>query len=364
MAELLKDRYNESYLIQIADKIALQIPYFEKDAFLQIVYKNDWEDLALKARMRRISESVFEAIALPYEKAVEIVKAIAPVGDGLLDMWFPDFVELYGLEHWDISMQNMEYLTQFSSAEFAIRPFIKKDSKRAFKQLYTWSKHENHHVRRLASEGCRPRLPWGMGLPNLKKDPAPILPILKQLKDDSSEYVRRSVANNLNDIAKEHPNLVLKIAEKWIGANENRDKLVKHACRTLLKAGNTQAMLIFGFADPIHISINNLSCAPSPIEIGDYLHFNFDINNSAETKDVSRIEYAIDYVKKSGKTSRKVFKITENTYPKGITNIKRRQSFQDFTTRTHYPGIHQLSIIINGVEKATISFEVIKKPDA
>jgi 3-methyladenine DNA glycosylase AlkC len=128
-------------------------------------------------------------------------------------LFFPDFVETYGLEHWDRSVAALEKFTRMSTSEFAVRPFLKRNQPRMMAQMAAWSKHESEHVRRLASEGCRPRLPWADALPALKRDPAPIWPILEQLKADPSEYVRRSVANNLNDISKDHPEQVLAIAQ-------------------------------------------------------------------------------------------------------------------------------------------------------
>ncbi len=132
-------------------------------------------------------------------------------------MVFTEYVENFGLEHYDISMSAMEFITQFISCEYAIRPFIIRYPGKAMKQMLQWSKHESLHVRRFSSEGCRPRLPWAMALPALKKDPTLILPILENLKDDSSEFVRKSVANNLNDIAKDNPDTVLGIVKRWQG---------------------------------------------------------------------------------------------------------------------------------------------------
>ena len=144
-------------------------------------------------------------------------------------------------------------------------------------QMYLWSRHENEHVRRLASEGCRPSLPWGQALVRFKKDPAPILPILQQLKADPSPYVRKSVANNLNDISKTHPDLVVKMAKEWYGENEFTDWIVKHGCRTLLKNGNCEVLAIFGYhnADCIHVS--SFQLGKTSISLGEDLTFSFYI---------------------------------------------------------------------------------------
>jgi hypothetical protein len=197
-----------------------------------------------------------------------------------------------------------------------------------------------------------------MALPKFKKDPSPILPILEKLKDDASEDVRRSVANNLNDISKDNPDLALEICERWSGQSENTDKIVKHACRTLLKAGDKRALAIFGYGDPSLIGVENLSLDKKALKIGDAMTFSYDITVAKKSK--VRLEYAVYFVKSKGKSSKKVFKITEKDYEPGTFSITRKQSFIEQTTRKHYPGVHQISIIVNGEEKAKASFELTK----
>jgi hypothetical protein len=197
-------------------------------------------------------------------------------------------------------------------------------------------------------------------LRDLKANPAPIFPILELLKNDESEYVRRSVANNLNDIAKNQPKQVVEIAKRWYGNNENTDWLVKHACRTLLKKANPEALRLFGFGDPDAIKVFDLAIEKAEIRIGEKLFFSFCIENAAAKSQKLRLEYKIDYVKKSGKTSPKIFQIKEKIYEASSkTLIKRSQSFQNFTTRKHYAGQHHLTIVVNGVAFESISFEVI-----
>jgi 3-methyladenine DNA glycosylase AlkC len=271
-------------------------------------------------------------------------------------MFIPQFVERYGMQDWETSVPALERLTRYGSSEFAVRPFIKQDQARMLTTMLDWAENENYHVRRLATEGCRPRLPWAMALPELKRDPAPILPILEKLKDDPEEYVRRSTANNLNDISKDHPNLVLSMAESWLGANAERDRLVKHACRTLLKAGNTKAMALFGFAAPDDVAVANLRVQETALRIGKTAHFAFDVvcKNPCHL----RLEYAIEFVKAKGKRSRKVFKISERDYPAGTTAVKRHQSMRDLSTRKHYPGRHGLFIHVNGHPMAETTFHL------
>jgi 3-methyladenine DNA glycosylase AlkC len=223
-----------------------------------------------------------------------------------------------------------------------------------------WAEDEDEKVRRFASEGCRPRLPWAMALPKFKKDPALILPVLEKLKDDESEFVRRSVANNLNDISKDNPDIMLETCKKWYGKSENTDWIVKHACRSLLKAGDKRALMIFGYSDPAYISIENLTLEEKSVQIGNDLHYSFELVNSGSETSKVRLEYRIDFMKANGKQSGKVFKITENNYKPGSYQFKKRQSFADMSTRKHYEGEHRISIIVNGETKAGSVFNVKK----
>jgi len=232
----------------------------------------------------------------------------------------------------------------------------------ALKVMKGWCSHGHPSVRRLASEGCRPRLPWAMALPALKKDPSPILPILEKLKNDPSEFVRKSVANNLNDITKDNPDVAIRIAKKWKGYSRNTDWIIKHGCRTLLKKANNDALQLFGLDSSLACSVTDFKLRSKNINIGDHLHFAFILVNEEPNDVALRIEYIINYAKANNKQSRKIFKVTENTYLPGKPVLfSRKQSFADMTTRKHYPGRHTISIVVNGVEKAMVAFEVKEK---
>jgi 3-methyladenine DNA glycosylase AlkC len=229
-------------------------------------------------------------------------------------------------------------------------------------QMLTWSKHKHWAVRRLSSEGCRPRLPWHVALPNLKENPTPIIPILENLKNDTSEIVRKSVANNLNDIAKDSPETVINLAKKWQGESKNTDWVIKHGCRTLLKQGNAEVMKIFGFDTTIkNISIQNFQILTPKVKIGKSLEFDFELLNNNKKKAKIRLEYGIYYQKANGTLSKKVYKISEKEYAgNSITQITRKQSFRVITTRVFHLGLHQISIIINGNELEKYDFELIE----
>lgn len=359
MAQLLKDRFfTAEFVEQLARHITDSFPSFDAAIFMKSTQSKIWESLELKARMRFLSARLHDQLPPDFPEAISILEKIAPKFSGFDGMLFPDYVEVYGLDYPKRSRQSLELLTRYSSSEFAIRPFLLADLSGTMKYLTKLASNENYHVRRFASEGCRPRLPWAIAIPEFKKNPAPILPILEQLKADPEDYVRKSVANNLNDISKDHPDLILEISERWYGNHAHTDWIVKHACRGLLKAGNVRAMRIFGFADPAGIGIENLKINPARPSIGGKCTFDFDLNIK-ESVEKLRLEYKIDFVRKTGGTSSKVFQISESGYDKGGFSIKRKHSFMDLTTRKHYPGKHRLKITANGIEKASIEFELV-----
>jgi 3-methyladenine DNA glycosylase AlkC len=218
MAEPLKNIFfTETTINKFADEIRKVYSKFDKKQFIKKVYVEEWKDKELKARMQHITVCMHETLPKDYLEALSILLKIADKITGIEGMCLPDFVENYGLAQWDTSLDALKEFTKYSSSEFAIRPFIVKDKAKAMKYMLGLSTDDNEHVRRFSSEGCRPRLPWAMALPELKKDPKPILPILENLKNDSSEYVRKSVANNLNDISKDHPELVFGYLRKLGG---------------------------------------------------------------------------------------------------------------------------------------------------
>ncbi len=366
MAELFKNIYNKQFFDKFTKSVKLVIEDFNTTSFLNSIFDDQWESRELKQRMRHISITLKEHLSDNYvENVNSIIKIIEQLKKDKIKeesvefMFFPDFIELYGLEQYDISIEAFENITQFTSCEFAVRPFIIKYQEEMVKQMYIWSTHEHDMVRRLASEGCRPRLPWAMAIPAFKKDPESILTILDNLKQDRSESVRRSVANNLNDISKDNPETVIKLATEWKGKTKETDWLVKHACRTLLKQGNFETLRLFGFSEIDNIKILNFQTKTSIVEIGQQLEFSFTLVNTSNSKAKIRLEYGLYYLKANGTLSKKVFKISEKEYNENSkTDIVRRQSFKIITTRKFHIGLHQLSIIINGKEFDKIDFKL------
>jgi len=358
MAEQFKDIFfTPSTVAKFAEAVKKAFPGFEKTKFINMVFDEEFATKELLAKMHHTTFCLFETLPKSYPKALEVLKKAAPYVKGFEALTLPDYVAIYGMKDWKLSLSALFHFTQYSTSELAIRPFLDKDPETVMEYMKTWAEHENPMVRRLASEGCRPRLPWAMALPKFKKDPSPILPILEKLKDDPSEDVRRSVANNLNDISKDHPDTALDICERWHGKSDKTDKIVKHACRTLLKAGNRRALSIFGYSDPAKIDVKNLRLEKNELKIGDVQSFSFSFHIKEKSK--VRLEYAAYYVKSKGQLSKKVFKITERDYKPGTHTIKRKHSFENMSTRKHFPGVHYISLIMNGEEKGKMSFELI-----
>ena len=359
----LKDLYSPTFYNRLADILAKVVPNFDQQLFIGRIYEDGFENKELKARMRHTSNVLHTFLPADYRNTARLIEQLLihlrreKFGeDSLTFMFLPDYIEVYGLDDFEASVKVLELLTQFVSCEFAVRPFLLKYGDRMLEQMTVWSLHTHPKVRRLASEGSRPRLPWAMAIPALKKNPLPLLPLLENLKNDPSEYVRRSVANNLNDIAKDHPDVVLEIAARWKGHSKETDAIVKHGSRTLLKQGHAEILKHYGLQSE-NIQLSDFQILTPEVPIGDDLTFSFSVQNEAAIPQVVRLEYAVFYPRKNGTASKKVFKISERSFQPGEqVAIVRKQSFRLITTRTFYAGVHQLSIILNGEEKGRHDF--------
>ncbi len=362
MAEPLKNIYNKAFIDDLSSRFLKVHSKFDSKRFKKSIFSDGWEEKELKERMRHISLMLNNVLPEDFPKAVKILEKIAGGinNESFELMIFPDYVEVFGGNHWNESINALEIFTEIASSEFAVRPLIFKNPTRMMKVMLKWSKHKNHHVRRLASEGCRPRLPWAMALPIFKNNPSPIIPILENLKSDPELFVRRSVANNLNDISKDNPEVVLDLAKKWNGESGEVDWVIKHALRTLLKKGNNRALTMFGYGRSSNIKIEQLKLKSKIVSIGKELTFSFDVTLKSRKKEKVRLEYAIYYMKKNGRQSKKVFKIGESTLSGKKIGFLKKQSFREMSTRKHYPGKHKISIIVNGKENKPLEFLVIK----
>ncbi|MDD2895777.1 MAG: DNA alkylation repair protein [Aliarcobacter sp.] len=348
MAEQLKNLYSKEFILKLANKLFLTYENFEKENFINSIFDTSWEDLELKARMRHIALSLNKYLPLAYKKQLEILKEVKKDFGGLEAMVFQDFVEVFGLDDFAESMKALEVFTQDSSSEFAIRQFILKYEEETMEQMKIWSQSSNEHLRRLSSEGCRPRLPWAVALPKFKQNPSKVLEIIELLKNDKSLYVRKSVANNLNDISKNNPLLVIEFVKANLGSSKELDWICKHASRTLLKKGDKQILDLFDFSKSHHINITDF-CYDKSVNVDENLTFSFEINSDEIIGNV-RLEYVIYYLKSNNIHNKKVFMISQNEIKSSSKKFTKKQSFKNMTTRKHYLGKHFIAILINGEE--------------
>jgi 3-methyladenine DNA glycosylase AlkC len=360
-APALKEWFNAKRFRTTAAQLATIHPAFDQKRFLKLAL-HDLEALTLMQRLRRMTESLHATLPGGYRKNLAILRQLAPrIDHNFVTLFLPDYVGLYGLDDFDASMEALEFFTTFGSAEFAVREFLRRDLHRTLGVMEKWSRSENEHVRRLASEGCRPRLPWSFRLEALIADPAPVSPILDNLKSDASLYVRKSVANHLNDITKDHPDWVLKRLRSWPLDDARTAWIARRALRTLIKRGDPQALALIGAGETPRVQVRRFELQPRKLTLGSRLTLISEIASTSDQPQRLVIDYAIHYVKKSGVTSAKVFKWKEVTLaPGGKLIITRGQAIRDFTTRLHHPGRHEVDLVVNGQCLARAFFDLAR----
>lgn len=364
----VRDVFNERIVKQLAVDLAQVWPGFDARRFSRAV-NSRLKDLSFSGRAALIRDSLWEYLPRDFPRALDIILRTLPPEivedelngyDGFIVMPQNDFVAKYGLDHYELSMQALHRMTKCFSAEGAIRAFILKYPERTLAILSEWAEDENPHVRRLVSEGTRPRLPWTMQLKPFIEDPRPVLKLLEKLKTDPVLMVRRSVANNLNDIAKDNPDLVVQTLRRWKGIeDEGTQWLIRHAARTLVKQGNQEALAVLGFDPRPGIAISKIRLVRSTINMGDEIGFSFEIRSTAGRTQNLVIDYVIHHVKANGKLAPKVFKLMNRKLMAGETiQISKRHSFRSISTRRYYAGEHQIAIQINGIEQVTEKFQL------
>jgi 3-methyladenine DNA glycosylase AlkC len=373
VAEAFKNLFNKEIICGISKQFQRHWHEFESESFVRVASDN-LDALELKERSQQITNAMIEYLPTDFEKAGEIMLASLniPADDhvfaesvdadgigGWAVMPMADYVGLRGLDDFDLSMHLLKQMTKCSSSEFGIRHFLLDSPRKTLAVLYSWTSDNNQHVRRLVSEGTRPRLPWAMRLPEFIKDPAPLFGLLENLKDDEKEYVRRSVANNLNDIAKDHPDMVADVAARWMEeASQERIKLVRHACRTLIKSGHKGALKTLGFAAPKIRKVDIEMLTPE-VKFGDSMEFTLSLCSDSNAEQALMIDYIIHHKKANGSTSPKVFKWKNIALLARKTLIStRKHVFKKITTRAYYPGMHRIEVVVNGVSVGEANFEL------
>jgi 3-methyladenine DNA glycosylase AlkC len=336
-------------------------PAFKAKAFLKQA-QDGLAELSVMQRMARVSESLHAVLPLGYEDSLDVLFQLAPRRDrGCVSMWRPHDGGGSGGPAVGPSLPALKYFTTFGSSEFAIRHFLRSDLERSLELMHDWAQDDNHHVRRLASEGSRPRLPWSFRLEAVQANPRLAAGILDRLKADDSLYVRKSVANHLNDVTKEHPEWVLDVIEGWSLENKHTAWIAKHALRSLIKQGDVRALTVIGAGAKAEVELLDVRVEPAVVRLGETITLSFTVKSTVPVEQRLVIDYAIDYVKANGGVSAKVFKLkTLELAGFGSEVVVRRQVIRDFTTRKHHVGRHGVRVMVNGEVLAGSMFEIIQ----
>ena len=375
MPEAFKNRFNPKMIGEMASHLERVGGQRFNCAVFEQVSCEGLEELEMKERSNQIVRGLKAALPKNYLQAVQILTAaLGPAGvtedldfqitkEGIAG-WavtpMADYVACYGQENFSESLAALREMTMRLTCEFAIRPFLDAEPEKTMAVMLEWARDENLHVRRLASEGSRPRLPWGLRLQKFDREPAPVLELLELLKDDNSRYVRRSVANSLNDIAKMHPDLITSLAKEWLqGACKERQALVRHACRTLIKDGHAATLAAFGYGKP-QVEVRSLAVEPAVVAIGEAVVMTAQIESQSKEEQSLVVDYALYFARSGGKTSRKVFKWkTFSLAGREDLVLEKSHSFRVVTTRVYYPGAHAVELLINGESYGRAEFELV-----
>ena len=381
MAEPLKNMFGPEMVHRAAAAIAAVHDEFDVEGFTTRAL-DGFERLELTPRCHQIAAAMADYLPTDREQAIDIlVESLGPelencdpadagpTGDPLIAanpmsgfFYMPHgyFLAAHGGDHLDAVMRANYEITKRATSEFSIRTPLRDHTAAALAVLETWATDDNVHVRRCVSEGTRPRLPWSFRLKTFQQDPTPVIALLELLKDDPVEYVRRSVANNLNDIAKDHPDVVLELAKRWwADGDHNRRRLVRHALRTLVKAGEPAALDVLGYGLPSPVRVGDVSIEPTVVRIGGKVKIEITVENPTGRPCGALVDLRVHFVKANGATGAKVFKGSELAVdPGGSAVVRKTVSVAQHTTRKHYPGEHAVDVMINGRAEPVGSFTI------
>jgi 3-methyladenine DNA glycosylase AlkC len=383
MAEAFKNLINPGTVDRAGHHLRRVWAGFDRQRFERIASAG-LDSLEFKARAMQLADALEATLPGDFARAAGYIEAsLAPTtplddrgepvglasGDGAaaaddgLRGWvvwsLAEFVARRGMDDVPRALACLHALTQRFSAEFAIRPFIQRHPEAVFTTLHRWLDDPSAHVRRLISEGSRPRLPWGLRLQALVADPSPCLPLLRALQDDPSAYVRRSVANHLNDIAKDHPERVADwVRTQLPGASAERHALLRHASRGLVKQGHAPTLAAWGLPQGFEGRAVLRLSAPRA-RIGEGIGLSLALRSTAPAEQPLLIDYLVHHVRANGRTSAKVFKGWKTTLAAGASQtFSKRHSLRPVTTRTLYPGRHRIEVQINGQRCAEATFDL------
>ncbi len=361
----MKDKLSTAVVETTANSLLAVYPDFNSEYFVALA-ADGLKHLELKQRVQHIIAALLKTLPQDFCHTAQLLAALPEYWDGLPEaeqmsgfaVWpLIDYVAVAGIEYPSLAYTVLAALTPRFSAEFAIRPFIERYPEQSWLQLLAWTSAEDKHLRRLASEGCRPRLPWGKQLKSLIADPRPSLPILHALKDDSSLYVRRSVANNLNDISKDHPEWVLDLCQEWQqNATPQRLWIIKHAVRSLVKQGYPRSFPLLGYTTEPALVVEEFALLNEQVRLGGQLTFAVALR-AVEPQQRWVVDFAVHFMKANGKTVAKVFKLKNVDLQQGeCFAIEKGYSFKPISTRKYYAGQHYVALHVNGLEVARRTF--------
>lgn len=378
MAQTLQHLLDDQAPAQLAAMLGRAWRGFAAESFVRQATRG-YKPLGLMARGTHLAQALHAHLPADFARAAQILvdsmgpplaldAAGEPCRDGQAEPTHSSFLYLpysvyiarHGLAHFDAAMAAQHALTQRFTAEFSLRPFLIHHQQATLARLSQWVGDPSAHVRRLISEGTRPRLPWAARCASLVRDPRPVLPLLESLKDDPSSYVRRSVANHLNDIGKDHPELVVALARRWADqAPPARTKLLHHALRTAVKRGDTAALQVLGLGHEAHLRVEAVTLAPRKPLIGGRLSLGFALHNDQAQTQQALVDLRVHYRKANGSASPKTFKLrTVALAPGASLSLSKQLSLAQMTTRTHYPGRHKLELLLNGRAHALGHFDL------
>ncbi|RZS57895.1 DNA alkylation repair protein [Sphaerotilus mobilis] len=376
MAEPLKNLLDDASIAAMAQHLSRVCHDFDAETFVRVA-SVDLDALAFKARAMQLADALQASLPTHFERAADALEAaLAPADAGDFDEPAASRTGAQGLAGWPVwamaehiarhgqqqperALSALHAMTQRFTAEFAIRPFIVRHPALVYATLQRWTTDRSAHVRRLVSEGSRPRLPWGLQLKALVADPSPTRPLLEALQDDASAYVRRSVANHLNDIAKDHPERIADwLARHLPDASEARRALLRHASRTLVKQGDLAVLHAWGLGQPLQ-GHARLRIAPASICLGESVELGLTLISTSPEAQTLLVDYAVHHVKANGSTSPKVFKGWKlDLAPNESRAFVRRHALRPISTRTYHPGWHRVVVQVNGVAVAEAGFEL------
>ena len=365
---LLRDVFTPAAISALAQRLQRVWRKFPREAFVQQAGAG-MNELSFLQRSHQIRDALRATLPPQFPRAVSIlVEALGPelqepgktVWEAFIVMPQCSFVSTYGQQHYQESMDALYEMTKRLSAEGDLRVFLELDYPRTMRMLMRWTRDPSPHVRRLVSEGTRPRLPLAGRIRRFQKDPRPVISLLDLLKEDSELYVRRSVANNVNDIAKDHPDLAAETLVRWsTSASPRVAWVVRHAARTLLKQGHPSALALMGYTPNPGVEVCRLRVEPGQVRIGERAELSFQLRAPVSVRLL--VDYVVHYVKANGATREKVFKLRQLTLAPedGLVSIGRSMSLANTSGRRHYPGTHEVELQINGHRYGRARFQVI-----